>query len=241
MRALSVSERARSHQKYKRTLARHRLDGAGWAHPYSLDPFSPVLYAEAGARRAATADRAPPVPASRQATADSRAATYRRTGPGRPAVRPQARRRNRGRGRHQDAARLGQKESTDARPLSSSTPPPRGRGRPVLEPAGRSYASAAEWSSSRSGRHHVPKRHARIRPRAAPRSHRRRRGVHRHTAAAPTMRTSARAPAAPLSVTIRCPVTATLPLENPRCRRVRLRQPRQPWRLSHVASFASFL
>lgn len=28
-----------------RTLARHRLDGAGWAHPYPLDPFSPIVYA----------------------------------------------------------------------------------------------------------------------------------------------------------------------------------------------------
>ncbi|QCX77665.1 hypothetical protein C9F11_20150 [Streptomyces sp. YIM 121038] len=28
-----------------RTLARHRLDGAGWAHPYPLTAFSPIVYA----------------------------------------------------------------------------------------------------------------------------------------------------------------------------------------------------
>ncbi|WP_326728840.1 hypothetical protein [Streptomyces phaeochromogenes] len=28
-----------------RTLARHRLDGAGWAHPYPLTPFSPFVHA----------------------------------------------------------------------------------------------------------------------------------------------------------------------------------------------------
>jgi hypothetical protein len=32
----------------KHTLARVRLDGAGWAHPYSTGPFSPVLYADGG-------------------------------------------------------------------------------------------------------------------------------------------------------------------------------------------------
>lgn len=32
----------------KRTLARQRLDGTGWAHPYPLDPFSPILYADGG-------------------------------------------------------------------------------------------------------------------------------------------------------------------------------------------------
>lgn len=34
----------------KRTLARHqlRLDGGGWAHPYSTGPFSPFLYADGG-------------------------------------------------------------------------------------------------------------------------------------------------------------------------------------------------
>ncbi|WP_406188385.1 hypothetical protein [[Kitasatospora] papulosa] len=29
----------------KRTLARPRLDGAGWVTPYGLDPFSPIVYA----------------------------------------------------------------------------------------------------------------------------------------------------------------------------------------------------
>ncbi|MFJ6074655.1 hypothetical protein ACIQFU_28145 [Streptomyces sp. NPDC093065] len=31
-----------------RTLARRRLDGAGWAHPYAVNPFSPILYADGG-------------------------------------------------------------------------------------------------------------------------------------------------------------------------------------------------
>lgn len=34
-----------------RTLARHRLDGDGWARPYPLSPFSPVFYASGGRRR----------------------------------------------------------------------------------------------------------------------------------------------------------------------------------------------
>ncbi|CAL9503627.1 hypothetical protein [Streptomyces sp. enrichment culture] len=33
---------------HKRTLARHRLDGAGWARPYGTHPFSPVFYADGG-------------------------------------------------------------------------------------------------------------------------------------------------------------------------------------------------
>ena len=32
----------------KRTLARQRLDGSGWAHPYGHGPFSPVVYADGG-------------------------------------------------------------------------------------------------------------------------------------------------------------------------------------------------
>jgi len=32
----------------KRTLARTRLDGTGWAHPYSTGPFDPFLYADGG-------------------------------------------------------------------------------------------------------------------------------------------------------------------------------------------------
>ncbi|MFE2019881.1 hypothetical protein ACFW9O_17780 [Streptomyces sp. NPDC059499] len=40
----------------RKTLARPRLDGAGWAHPYPLNPFSPVLYADGG-------EGAPPAPA----------------------------------------------------------------------------------------------------------------------------------------------------------------------------------
>jgi len=31
-----------------RTLARHRLDGSGWAHPYGHGPFSPIVYADGG-------------------------------------------------------------------------------------------------------------------------------------------------------------------------------------------------
>ncbi|MEU5608447.1 hypothetical protein AB0H03_06765 [Streptomyces sparsogenes] len=33
---------------HKHTLARHRLDGSGWAHPYGHNPFSPVVYADGG-------------------------------------------------------------------------------------------------------------------------------------------------------------------------------------------------
>ncbi|GGW41314.1 hypothetical protein [Streptomyces xantholiticus] len=33
---------------HKRSLARHRLDGAGWAHPYGHGPFSPIVYADGG-------------------------------------------------------------------------------------------------------------------------------------------------------------------------------------------------
>jgi hypothetical protein len=33
---------------HKRTLARTRLDGAGWAHPYTVGPFDPFLYADGG-------------------------------------------------------------------------------------------------------------------------------------------------------------------------------------------------
>lgn len=33
---------------HKRTLARTRLDGAGWAHPYTTGPFSPYWYADGG-------------------------------------------------------------------------------------------------------------------------------------------------------------------------------------------------
>lgn len=33
---------------HKRTLARTRLDGAGWAHPYGTHPFSPIVYADGG-------------------------------------------------------------------------------------------------------------------------------------------------------------------------------------------------
>ncbi|GGV68850.1 hypothetical protein GCM10010294_25010 [Streptomyces griseoloalbus] len=33
---------------HKKTLARVRLDGAGWAHPYGHGPFSPVVYADGG-------------------------------------------------------------------------------------------------------------------------------------------------------------------------------------------------
>lgn len=33
---------------HRNTLARTRLDGAGWAHPYGRTPFSPVFYADGG-------------------------------------------------------------------------------------------------------------------------------------------------------------------------------------------------
>ncbi|MFF8290431.1 hypothetical protein ACF068_14550 [Streptomyces sp. NPDC016309] len=33
---------------HKHTLARQRLDGAGWAHPYGHGPFSPIVYADGG-------------------------------------------------------------------------------------------------------------------------------------------------------------------------------------------------
>jgi hypothetical protein len=33
---------------HKHTLARQRLDGAGWAHPYGTHPFSPIVYADGG-------------------------------------------------------------------------------------------------------------------------------------------------------------------------------------------------
>lgn len=32
----------------RNTLARTRLDGAGWAHPYGTHPFSPIVYADGG-------------------------------------------------------------------------------------------------------------------------------------------------------------------------------------------------
>ncbi|MFE5895839.1 hypothetical protein ACFQ67_00160 [Streptomyces sp. NPDC056488] len=33
---------------HTRTLARPRLDGTGWAHPYGHGPFSPIVYADGG-------------------------------------------------------------------------------------------------------------------------------------------------------------------------------------------------
>jgi hypothetical protein len=33
---------------HRNTLARTRLDGAGWAHPYGHGPFSPIVYADGG-------------------------------------------------------------------------------------------------------------------------------------------------------------------------------------------------
>ncbi|MGW8988714.1 hypothetical protein ACWGRF_02065 [Streptomyces zhihengii] len=47
---------------HTRTLARARLDGAGWAHPYPLAPWSPVVYADGGNEPDPNAAPTPPAP-----------------------------------------------------------------------------------------------------------------------------------------------------------------------------------
>lgn len=48
----------------KHTLARVRLDGAGWAHPYGHSPFSPFLYADGGDGSGAAGDGGAPAAAA---------------------------------------------------------------------------------------------------------------------------------------------------------------------------------
>jgi hypothetical protein len=56
---------------YRNTLARPRLDGAGWAHPYTVTPFSPILYADGGEGTAvAAAPDGGAVPGGQQPTGD---------------------------------------------------------------------------------------------------------------------------------------------------------------------------
>ncbi|MEU9606160.1 hypothetical protein [Streptomyces sp. NPDC048057] len=48
----------------RRTPARHRRDGAGWAHPYARAPFSPIFYADGGDGDGSGSDPAPAAPAA---------------------------------------------------------------------------------------------------------------------------------------------------------------------------------